>query len=248
MHWLFGTAVSEHELRSITPQLDRGLSDPPRLVYAGRLSEEKGVLLLVEMMALLKQRGVQPLPSLTVLGDGPLMGEMQRLRERYGCGDCIELPGYVDRTGLTERFLRADMSVQPSYTESMCKAWVDAMAHGLPVIATDVGSAQVTIGAGGERGWIAPVGDAAALTDVVERALRADVDWPALRRRCRSYAESRTLERWGAAIADRCSASWGCRLVEAHGVTWAARLQRRFSLPPWSQRGTAHAAELWGRS
>ncbi|HET9985618.1 MAG TPA: glycosyltransferase family 4 protein, partial [Longimicrobiales bacterium] len=106
----------------------------------------------------------------------------------------------------------ADLCVHPSLTEGFCKAWLDAMAFGLPVLTTAVGAAEAVVGAAGERGWLVAPGRPEALAAGIRRVLTAPVDWPSLRRRCRAYAEAHTLEDWAERIARSCARQWGTPL------------------------------------
>ncbi len=208
MAWIFATALSRSELEEICPKLERGLSDPPRLVYVGRLAAEKGVAFLLEAVALLKKEGFRPLPWVTLVGDGPdRQGLEDRVRE-LNCKELISFAGQVDRSGLSRQLSRADLCVQPSLTEGFSKAWLDAMAHALPVLASEVGAAGAVIGSKGERGWLVPPGDNQALARALRQILTGPVDWPALRRRCRAYVEGHTLEAWSKTISDICARHW----------------------------------------
>ena len=127
-----------------------------------------------------------------------------------GCEPYFEFAGQVDRDELSARMGAADVCVQPSLTEGFSKAWLDAMAHGLPVIASTVGAAPPIVAGQGERGWLTPPGDVPALARQIAEVTTGAIDWPALRRRCRSYTESRTLESWAARIHDLCRDAWDC--------------------------------------
>ncbi len=212
MHWIFVSALSQAELQQIHPVLDKGLSAPPRLVYAGRLSPEKGVLYLIEALARLKQENFSPLPHLTLAGDGPQRKELEQSVVERECADMIHFAGQLDRNLLSKQFLIADICVQPSLTEGFSKAWLDAMAHGLPVLTTEVGAACAVIGAEGERGWVVPPGNVDALAIAIRRILSEPVDWYTLRRRCRFYVEKRTLEDWVERIAHICAEQWKINL------------------------------------
>src|SRR5262249_23064785 len=157
-----------------------------------RLSVEKGVPNLVRALAQLRDEGFSPLPHCTLAGDGPQRAEIERLVAELGCGDMITFAGQLDRPALSEQFGQADLCVHPSFTEGTCKAWLDAMMQGLPVLTPNVGAASAVIGNPGDRGWLAPPGDVEAFAAALRRVLTQPVDWPAMRRRCRSYAEART--------------------------------------------------------
>jgi glycosyltransferase involved in cell wall biosynthesis len=213
MHWLHATALSRAEVGAITPVYDRAASDPPRLIYVGRLSPEKGVICLLEALALLKRSGVRPLPQLALAGDGPERRRLEDAVNELGCQDQVSFLGQLDRRELSIAFGQADVCVQPSLTEGWSKAWLDAMAHGLPVLTTSVGAARTVIGTNGERGWLVPPGDAQALATTLEAILRDPFEWPALRRRCRAYAEQFTVEAWAERVGQICARQWNVRFI-----------------------------------
>lgn len=204
MHWVFATAVSARELEAARPDLTRGPSTPLRLVFIGRLSFEKGVNDLIDAVARLRERGVAA--DLTVLGDGADRPALEAQARALGLR--VTFTGQVDRESLGKHLMKADLCVQPSLSEGFSKAWLDALAHGVPVIASDVGAAASVIGAAGERGWLVEPGSVDQLVSRIEGALKPDVGWPGLRRRCRTFAEARTLEAWGRRISDLCAAQW----------------------------------------
>ncbi|HEY9517123.1 MAG TPA: glycosyltransferase [Gemmatimonadaceae bacterium] len=211
--WIFSTALAAEELERASPCLDRGLSSPARLVYIGRLSPEKGVSTLLRSLASLVRDGFTPPPRLVLAGDGPQRAELEALAEELGITHLICFLGQLDRDTLSAELSQMDLCVQPSLTEGFSKAWLDAMAHGLPVLASDVGAASSVIGREERRGWLVPPGDAVALRDALCRILSGPVDWPALRRSCRAYVEGKTLEAWAQEIGRQCTRQWNWTVV-----------------------------------
>jgi glycosyltransferase involved in cell wall biosynthesis len=209
VHWIFSTALTDGELALLRPPLERGLSQPSRMIYVGRLSEEKGVATLIRAMAILEREGESPVPRLTIAGDGSELGALERLAEQLDVRHLIDFRGQLDREALSAELLRADFCVQPSLTEGFSKAWLDAMAHGLPVLASEVGAARDVIGGDGARGWLVPPGDERALARALREVVTGERDWASLRKRCRVYVEGKTLERWARQIGEYCAAQWG---------------------------------------
>ncbi len=211
MEWIFSSALSKEEIESIQPRLERGLSHPARLIYIGRLSPEKGVSGLVRAIHLLSQKADDGSLTATFVGDGPERTNLEELSRRLQCQDRIRFTGQLNRSDLSRHLLEADLCVQPSLSEGFSKAWLDAMVHGVPVLSSDVGAARAVIGGHGERGWLVPPGDVEALTERLRSILRTPNDWPALRKRCRSFSESRTLDDWKDRIGELCASRWNCR-------------------------------------
>lgn len=208
MSWIFATALSRAELEQIHPRLDRGLASPPRLIYAGRLSPEKGVADLVRAVSQLAREGFAPVPVVTLAGDGPQRAELEALVTNLDCTRIVQFVGQLGRHELLRRLLESDVCVLPSLTESFCKARLDALLCGVPVMTTEVGFGRKIVGIDGERGWLVPPGDVQALAAALRNVLRQSIDWRALRARCRAYVESRTLEAWARAIGEQCAQQW----------------------------------------
>jgi hypothetical protein len=213
--WIFATALTREELASIRPVLDRGVGDPPRLVCAGRLSSEKGAAVLVRALGRMRRNGDR-LPLVAMAGDGPERERVESAVAAEGCRDHVRFLGHLSRTGLAQALMQADAAVQPSLSEGFSKAWLDAFAHGLPVVASDVGAARHVIGGRGERGWLVPPGDPDALAAALRSLAQRDLDWHALRRRCREYVDGRTLDVWARRIGELCEARWRAPLASRH--------------------------------
>ncbi|HEX7087911.1 MAG TPA: glycosyltransferase [Vicinamibacterales bacterium] len=215
--WLFASVVSRDELAP-PASLERGLSSPPQLAYLGRLSPEKGVIHLIRAMTRFGSHQARPRPELTVIGDGPERGALEQAA-RHADGAAIRFVGQLPREEVIPLLRRMDLCVQPSLSESLCKAWLDAMAQGLPVISSDVGAARAVFGGPGERGWLVPPGDSARLAEAIHTAITIPIDWPALRARCRDYAQTRTIDAWAGRIAELCATRWGCRVLNGR-LAW----------------------------
>jgi glycosyltransferase involved in cell wall biosynthesis len=227
MHWIFASALWAAEVEALCPRLDRGLSSPPRLVYAGRLSREKGVAVLLRALALLEKDAAGIRPILSIAGDGPERAALERDAARLLPPGRVAFMGQLDREALSRCLRESDVCVQPSLTEGFSKAWLDAMAHGLPVIASEVGAARAVIGAAGERGLLVPPGQpealARALSDLLapsHDAASADGASPGAtssggrsRDWRHEYVRSHTLDAWAERAGLLCASQWQLSLV-----------------------------------
>jgi glycosyltransferase involved in cell wall biosynthesis len=213
IHWIFATGLSREELRRGEPDTDRAVARPARLAYVGRLSAEKGLDRLVEAMALLESEGFSPLPRVTLIGEGPERERLEAMVRARGYGEIVRFAGQLDRGELAAALRDVDICVHPSLTEGYSKAWLDAFAQGLPVLSTEAGAARVVIGENGERGWLVPPGDVRRLADALRSVLTEERDWAVLRRRCRRFAEARSLEAWASQIGRHCAEQWRVPLV-----------------------------------
>lgn len=213
MDWIFSTALTRADIDAVRPEIARPLGPVPRLVYLGRLSPEKGVVYLLRALRQLLDEGLSPVPAVSILGDGPERPALEAACRELGLTRIVTFAGHLNRADLFAHLEGADLCVQPSLTEGFSKAWLDAMAHGVPVLSSDVGAAASVVGSDGERGWLVPPGDVPALAATLRRAL-AHTAWPAIRARCRTFVEGRTLEAWAQEIGLRCAAQWGWRVAE----------------------------------
>ncbi len=120
---------------------DQGVT---RLLYAGRLSPEKNVFLLLDMMERLDPREY----NLTIAGDGPLLEEMRRRKPKH-----VSFLGHVaDRAALADVYANADVFAHPNPREPFGIAPLEAMAAGLALIAPDTGG--ITTYANRTNAWL----------------------------------------------------------------------------------------------
>jgi len=108
--------------------------DPTRMLFVGRLVYQKGLDVLFKALGELKS-----LPwKLTLVGDGPLQPMLESLASEMGISDRIAFKGWLSGEDLVEEYRDANTFVFPSRHEGMPNAVLEAMACGLPVIATEI--------------------------------------------------------------------------------------------------------------
>jgi glycosyltransferase involved in cell wall biosynthesis len=145
-------------------------ADPPEVLFAGRLSPEKGILELAEAA-----RGMK----LVVAGDGPLRDRVPGAL------------GFVPHDDLGPLYERAAVVACPSHREGFGVVCAEAMAYGRPVVAGATGG-LLDLVVDGETGLLVPPRDVGALREALERLL-GDRD---LRRRLGAAARERIRERF----------------------------------------------------
>jgi sugar transferase (PEP-CTERM/EpsH1 system associated) len=164
----------------------------------GRLAEVKDQATLLRAFA----RVVEASPRLrerlrlVLVGDGPLAGSLRALVEELGIGPLVWMPG--DRDDVPALLQGMDVFVLPSLAEGISNTILEAMACGLPVLATDTGGNPELVEPG-HNGELFPVGDPAALAG----RLRRLVEDPARMRRLGTEARDRVLQRfdWEVTVA-----------------------------------------------
>ena len=144
-----------------------------RLVCVGRLSKEKGQLLLVEAAARLRADGVPV--EITLVGDGPMRAEVEQLIARHGLGAQVHLAGWLDSQGIEGVLRQARALVVPSLSEGLPVVIMEAMAHRRPVIAPYLSGIPELV-VHGETGWLYPASDVAALAHAIRRCLGTEPD------------------------------------------------------------------------
>ncbi len=105
-----------------------------RIVSIARLSPEKRIDRLLRALAVVVQQ--HPEATLTVAGEGPLLGSLEGLAAELGLADRVTFPGFVDASAV---MAQADVLAQLSVWENCSYSLLDAVSHGLGVCATAVG-------------------------------------------------------------------------------------------------------------
>ena len=104
------------------------------VLAVGRLVARKGHFLLVEALARLRSAGVEL--RVVIVGEGPERQELEALAARLGVTDHLLMPGAVGQDEIADWFRDADVLCLPSFAEGVPIVLMEAMASGLPVVAS----------------------------------------------------------------------------------------------------------------
>jgi colanic acid/amylovoran biosynthesis glycosyltransferase len=137
---------------------------PLRLVNVGRFHEQKGQLLLIRAIAELARREVPV--HLTLVGDGPLRGAIERAISHEGLGMQVSLTGWLDEAGVRDALEGSHGLVLSSFAEGLPMVVMEAMAAGRPVISTQIAGVPELM-RHGKTGWLVPAGDVEALVEAI---------------------------------------------------------------------------------
>jgi len=195
---LIETGVPENKIEVITAGVDlpetvpdaaerarararRGFSETDFVVgHVAAFTHEKGQDVAIQAARLL------PGVRMVLAGDGPLRNQLEQAPN-------VLLPGYVD--DLRDFFAALDLYIMPSRSEAWGLAALQAMAHGLPVVASNVGGLPEVVG----PRWLIPPEDPAALAEAIRTAAANHSELAeaaqSARARAATFSMERTIER-----------------------------------------------------
>jgi len=139
----------------------------PILLFAGRLRYYKGLDTLLHALVNL------PDAHLDVVGDGPMRPPWENLAAELGIADRVRFLGQVDDTDLPKRYRQAHIFVLPANAraEAFGTVLLEAMASGLPCIATELGTGTSWVVQDGVTGLVVPPRDSQALAQAIRSLL-----------------------------------------------------------------------------
>jgi len=140
----------------------------PVALYFGGLKQRKNLPLLLETWAAVAPR--HPDARLLIAGGGALLDSLRRLAQTRGLLDSVRFTGYVPEAEKADHFNLGDVFVFPSAMEGFGLAVAEAMASGLPVVASDRGSIPELL-VDGEGGFLCDPGRPELLVDRLHRLL-----------------------------------------------------------------------------
>jgi len=150
-------------------------SEPKRILFIGRLVEKKGVTVLLDAIARLPETTRQSM-RLDIIGEGDEKPRLQQQARDLKIESLVNFVGYVANNELPRFLQQADLFVGPSIvdsvgdTEGQGVVFIEAMACGVPVIASRVGGIAEVI-EDGSCGALVEPGDAAALSSAMQSLL-----------------------------------------------------------------------------
>ncbi len=181
-HGLLGAAAGK--VRTLFNGVDLERLQPPseppaesgnhRLLCVARLVEKKGVDLLLQAIAQLRDRGVTV--NCTVIGEGPERMRIEKLRAELGLEEVVDLPGCLPHEAVTANMQASDIFVLPCRVtangdrDALPTVLLEAMACGLACVSTPVGGVGEIV-EHGRTGLLVPVENPWALAGAIEELL-----------------------------------------------------------------------------
>lgn len=145
-----------------------------QVLFVGRLARPKGVPILLEAIA--KLRESHPDVRLSVVGDGPDRQQLESTALRSGIESKVQFLGYQSQSQVRELLKQSDVFAMASFAEGIPVVLMEAMAAGVPVVATRIAGIPELV-EDGRSGFLVSPGDSAALAHRVGQLL----DDPGLR-------------------------------------------------------------------
>ena len=143
---------------------------PPRVLFAGNLIESKGVDVLIDAVALLRERGVSC--ELAIVGEGPEESRLRARAARHQLGDVVRWSGFVSQRDIPAEYGASTVTVLPSrgQAEGLGLVLAEALLAGSAVIGTAAGGIPEIV-VDERTGLIAKDGSAEDLARQIERML-----------------------------------------------------------------------------
>ena len=194
---------------------------PGRILSIGRLVEKKGFDVLVDALAVLRERGV-PF-SAEIAGDGEDRARIQQRVNESGLAGSVAMLGAVPLAGVRELFARAEVFALPCKVgedgnrDALPTVLLEAQAAGVPVVSTPVGGVAEIVD-GGRAGLLVAEGDVLATANGLQRML-AD---SALRQRCATAGRERARRLFDGSAQARVLRGWFDESVQAEEAACAS--------------------------
>lgn len=179
----------EHIARARIAASRPRMSETLRILYAGRLSKDKNVDILLEAV---EKAGKGKRLECIVAGEGPERPALESQAERLGLRGYVSFTGGLKLDELIEQYEKADVLVLASNSEGWPKAITEAMAFGVVCIGSERGLIPQILGEG--RGILVPPRDVAALAAALRRTVEQPAESAKIAARAAEWGQRYSLE------------------------------------------------------
>jgi colanic acid/amylovoran biosynthesis glycosyltransferase len=145
----------------------------PQFVCVGRLSEQKGHLLLIEAAGQLAAEGHKF--KLVLVGDGPLRNRIEAMIYQFQLENHVEITGWATNEQVQQQILAAQVMVVPSFAEGLPVVIMESLALCRPVLSTYIAGIPELVQPG-KSGWLVPSGSVDALKEAMQVAMQTPLD------------------------------------------------------------------------
>jgi glycosyltransferase involved in cell wall biosynthesis len=158
--------------QSFLSETSSPIPDAPQFVCIGRLTEQKGHVVLLQAAHQLIKEGRSF--KLIFVGDGELRPQIEHLIELLDLQSHVEITGWCSGAEVRAHLIQSRALVLPSFAEGLPVVIMEALALGRPVISTYIAGIPELVESG-INGWLVPPGSVDALADVMRLALNSSV-------------------------------------------------------------------------
>lgn len=144
-----------------TSEKDEPEQERIKVIFTGRFVPQKGLDELLNAWGMLHRDGKLNGALLQLVGDGPELASLQQLSRELGLSESVDFMGFRD--DVPSLLQQASIFVLPSHVEGNSNSILEAMAAGLPIVATDVGGTSMQVGEVAAD-WIVSAQDVPALS------------------------------------------------------------------------------------
>jgi glycosyltransferase involved in cell wall biosynthesis len=203
--WIFSTTLHDEELFGLSETKTWRRGDTLKLITVGRLIESKNIQAIIEAIPSILQ--MYPDIFLRIVGDGPYKGMLKQLVIENHLDDIVDFTGNLDHAQVLHMLCDSHIFVFPSVIEGFPKAVLEAIACGLPVIATRVSAIPHMVRNG--CGFLLQDATASSVAQAVIQLISDPTYMARMGELARKSAKGYTLEAWGGEIQMHLEKAWG---------------------------------------
>ena len=202
--WIFSTSLTAAAWQALPQAVPWQRGSTVRLISVGRVEPVKNLAALLQALPAVRQ--VYPHLHLDVVGEGTALPGLRQQAAALGLDEVITFHGNLGHQAVLGLLGTAHIYLMPSLVEGFPKALLEAMACGLPAVATAVSVIPRLVGT---SGVLLPEPTPAAIAAAVTSLLADDARLAAMGRAGRAASQQYTLEGWQQVIGERLAEVWG---------------------------------------
>jgi len=172
--------------------VDKCAAHPPLLLFVGRLLEWKGLAVALQAVSAIHQDF--PRLRFVIVGDGPARTRLAKLSHQLGLANVVEWTGWRTQAELEQHYRAADLLLFPTMRDSGGMVVLEALAHGVPVLCTDLGGPGLIVNDTCGRAVVTRGLNQEQLAGKFAQALRQVLDAPDRMDSLSTWASARALQ------------------------------------------------------
>ena len=209
IHWIFATSLRRDDMASIHPAKSWQTGDRLKLITVGALNEVKNTTALIQALSIVLKH--VPNCHLELIGSGHLYQMLFEQAQTLKLMDSLTFLGNLSHQDVLEFLSRSHIFLLPSHSEGFPKALLEAMAAGLPVVASSVSVIPYLLGKY-QCGILLNKPDAENVAKAVLQMIANPQQMKRMGDNARKAAEGYTLEKWGEQIRHELESAWKIKL------------------------------------